>query len=226
MIELNETTWMIIAGAVALILLILWALFGRGGSRAERSYRPDVLDQGAAPAQRNQALIDTAPAAQVIVPDPLANIAAAAPPVRVASPAPEIDPAPNLPDEAPQETPPEPQRGPQPAPVPDLPDQGPAEPSPPQQTPAAMHSAEPPVSPASDDLSRIKGLGPKLQSLLPAMGVTTFAQIASWTDADLSRIDAQLGPFAGRPARDKWVEQAQHLAAGDVAGFEAKFGKV
>ena len=43
---------------------------------------------------------------------------------------------------------------------------------------------------------------------------------------DLVKLDAQLGPFAGRPARDGWVEQAKYLAAGDVAGFEARFGKV
>jgi predicted flap endonuclease-1-like 5' DNA nuclease len=79
---------------------------------------------------------------------------------------------------------------------------------------------------AADDLARIKGLGPKLQALLPTLGITTFAQIAVWTEADLARIDPLLGPFAGRPARDGWVEQAKYLAAGDVAGFEERFGKV
>ncbi|HEX4848791.1 MAG TPA: hypothetical protein VFV30_11650, partial [Novosphingobium sp.] len=85
----------------------------------------------------------------------------------------------------------------------------------------------PPVAEAGpDDLSRIKGLGPKLQALLPTLGITTFAQIAALSDADLADLDGKLGPFAGRPAKDNWVEQAKFLAAGDVAGFEAKFGKV
>ena len=42
----------------------------------------------------------------------------------------------------------------------------------------------------------------------------------------MAELDGKLGAFAGRPARDSWVEQAQFLAAGNVAGFEGKFGKV
>ena len=49
---------------------------------------------------------------------------------------------------------------------------------------------------------------------------------AALTEADLAELDARLGAFAGRPAKDNWVEQARFLAAGDTAGFEAKFGKV
>jgi predicted flap endonuclease-1-like 5' DNA nuclease len=56
--------------------------------------------------------------------------------------------------------------------------------------------------------------------------VVSFAQIAAWTEADIVAIDAQLGTFAGRSTRDQWVAQAQFLAAGDVAGYEAKFGKL
>ena len=78
----------------------------------------------------------------------------------------------------------------------------------------------------ADDLSRIKGLGPKLQALLPTLGLSTFAQIAALTEADLVALDGKLGAFAGRPAKDNWVEQARFLASGDVAGFEARFGKV
>ena len=78
----------------------------------------------------------------------------------------------------------------------------------------------------ADDLGRIKGLGPKLQALLPTLGISSFAQIAALSEADLAALDPKLGPFAGRPTRDGWVEQAKYLAAGDVAGFEALFGKV
>ena len=56
--------------------------------------------------------------------------------------------------------------------------------------------------------------------------MTSFAQIAAMTDADLAELDTKLGAFAGRPAKDSWVEQAKLLAAGDTAGFEGKFGKV
>jgi predicted flap endonuclease-1-like 5' DNA nuclease len=80
--------------------------------------------------------------------------------------------------------------------------------------------------PAGDDLTRIKGLGPRLQALLNGLGVTSFAQIAEWDDAEAERIDSQLGQFQGRIGRDSWVEQARFLAAGDVAGYEGRFGKL
>ena len=78
----------------------------------------------------------------------------------------------------------------------------------------------------ADDLTRIKGLGPKIATLLRSLGIARFAQIAAWSEADIVRIDSQLGAFQGRIARDNWVEQAGYLSAGDVSGFEARFGKV
>ena len=77
-----------------------------------------------------------------------------------------------------------------------------------------------------DDLLRIKGLGPKLVTQLHALGVTSFAQIAGWDDAEIDRIDAQLGRFQGRIRRDDWPGQARLLAAGNTSGYEAKFGKL
>ena len=78
----------------------------------------------------------------------------------------------------------------------------------------------------ADNLTRIKGLGPKIATLLRGLGVTRFDQIAAWSEADVARIDSQLGTFQGRIARDNWIEQARYLSAGDVSGFEARFGKV
>ena len=78
----------------------------------------------------------------------------------------------------------------------------------------------------ADDLSRIKGLGPKLVEQLAALGVTRFAQIAAWDEAEIDRIDAQLGRFQGRIRRDDWPGQARLLAEGDTAGYEAKFGRL
>jgi predicted flap endonuclease-1-like 5' DNA nuclease len=86
--------------------------------------------------------------------------------------------------------------------------------------------ADAPVVTEGDDLTRIKGLGPKLSRLLADLGVTRFEQIAAWTEADIVAIDAKLGAFAGRPARDAWVEQARLLVSGDAAAYEAKFGKL
>lgn len=87
--------------------------------------------------------------------------------------------------------------------------------------------AEIPRAPAPrDDLTRLKGIGPKLAALLHGVGVTGFDDIAGWDDAAIDRIDAQLGQFSGRIRRDNWVEQARLLAAGDTSGFENKFGKL
>ena len=82
-----------------------------------------------------------------------------------------------------------------------------------------------PEEPA-DDLTVLKGLGPKAAAQLNALGITRYAQIAAWSKADIAAIDARMGPFKGRIARDKWAEQARYLAEGDRAGFEAKFGKL
>jgi len=92
----------------------------------------------------------------------------------------------------------------------------------PQPAPVPASS---PAPAAADDLARIKGVGPKLVALLGELGVTTYAQIAAWSDDDVARIDAQLGRFAGRITRDQWIEQAKMLAAGDEAGFTERFGR-
>jgi len=87
-------------------------------------------------------------------------------------------------------------------------------------------SADVPLMTDGDDLTRIKGLGPKLARLLAELGVTRFEQIAAWSEADIAAIDAKLGAFAGRPTRDAWVEQARLLVSGDAAAYEARFGKL
>ena len=93
-----------------------------------------------------------------------------------------------------------------------------------QAAPKAKAAKPAPVSSIPENLELIKGLGPKVNTLLKGLGVTSFAQVASWTAADVSEIDAQLGAFAGRITRDNWIDQAQLLAAGDVVGFEQKYG--
>lgn len=65
---------------------------------------------------------------------------------------------------------------------------------------------------APDDLTRISGVGPKLQQTLNEMGIFSFRQIADWTPADRSRIEEKLA-FKGRIDRDDWVGQAAELVA-------------
>ena len=65
----------------------------------------------------------------------------------------------------------------------------------------------------ADDLKAISGIGPKLEQVLNGMGLRRYADIAALTDADVARIEAELG-LDGRIARDGWVEQARTLAKG------------
>ncbi|MBO9624533.1 MAG: hypothetical protein J7500_17630 [Sphingomonas sp.] len=91
---------------------------------------------------------------------------------------------------------------------------------------AASEPSEPVADTGGDDLTRMKGVGPKLAQRLNAVGVTRFAQLAALTPADAEALDAQLGDFRGRIHRDRWIEQAGFLARGDVPGYEAQFGKL
>lgn len=70
-----------------------------------------------------------------------------------------------------------------------------------------------------DDLKRITGIGPHLERRLKQHGITTFRQIAQWSESDIERISKELGPFAHRIHRDRWVEQAQR--AGELEGEPA-----
>jgi predicted flap endonuclease-1-like 5' DNA nuclease len=90
--------------------------------------------------------------------------------------------------------------------------------------PKAKAAKPAPTASIPDNLELIKGLGPKVNTLLKGLGVTSFAQVASWTAADVSDIDSKLGAFAGRITRDNWIDQAKLLAAGNIAGFEKKYG--
>ena len=80
---------------------------------------------------------------------------------------------------------------------------------------AAAPSEKAKVAPAkasegSDDLKRLSGVGPALEKKLHAAGVTTFAQIAAWGEADIAEFDEKLS-FKGRIEREGWVEQAQQI---------------
>ncbi|MEC9434339.1 MAG: hypothetical protein VYD87_15665 [Pseudomonadota bacterium] len=76
--------------------------------------------------------------------------------------------------------------------------------------PALLYASAPD---AIDDLKLIKGVGPKLESELNGMGIYTFAQVASLTEANLAWIDDNLSTFKGRSVRDDWIGQASKLLA-------------
>lgn len=67
------------------------------------------------------------------------------------------------------------------------------------------------VEAVSDDLELIHGVGPVLANKLKALGVFTFAQVASWTDADIEVIEPKLDTIPDRIRREGWVEHAESL---------------
>ena len=71
----------------------------------------------------------------------------------------------------------------------------------------------------ADDLKQIEGIGPVIEGMLHSFGVTSFAQIAAWTEADVAAIDARMDRFRGRIARDRWVAQARIIVTEGLERF-------
>ncbi|SMO33568.1 hypothetical protein [Paracoccus laeviglucosivorans] len=84
----------------------------------------------------------------------------------------------------------------------------------PQPKPVAKIAATADAGTAEDDLRRIKGVGPKLADWLKENGVTRFAQIAAWQQADIADFAQRLGRMGSRIEADDWVGQARILASG------------
>jgi predicted flap endonuclease-1-like 5' DNA nuclease len=84
----------------------------------------------------------------------------------------------------------------------------------------------PVAEPLAGNITQLKGLGPKLAAQLAELGITRVDQIAAMSATEIAELDAKLGAFKGRIARDRWVEQAKLLSAGDRAAYEAEFGKL
>ena len=204
MMQLAQANWPILLAALLIGLIVAWLLF-RSNRKTTIARGADTPEDGA-PARRNQALIDAPPVAAGAVGG--AAVAAKGAAVSAEPEAPAVQEETLASDE-----PSDPAVDPDPAPA-IVPASAPAE------TTATAPSG------TADDLKRIKGVGPKLAALLNELGVTSFAQIAAWDDAEVDRIDAELGRFQGRIRRDDWRTQARFLAAGDTSGYESEFGKL
>ncbi|WP_372836824.1 50S ribosomal protein L21 [Puniceibacterium confluentis] len=80
---------------------------------------------------------------------------------------------------------------------------------------AEKKAAAPKAAPAAaggDDLKELSGVGPALEKKLHDAGITTYAQIAAWSEADVEKF-GELLSFKGRIEREGWIEQAKALAA-------------
>ena len=93
---------------------------------------------------------------------------------------------------------------------------GGAKPAAKAKAPKAEKAAAPVAAAAAgkgDDISLIGGVGPKMETGLIELGFITFAQIAAWTEDDVTKVEAHLKQ-KGRVAREEWIEQAKELLAG------------
>lgn len=68
-----------------------------------------------------------------------------------------------------------------------------------------------PVEAKGDDLTKIRGIGKKLQVKLSELGVTTFQELADMTPSDIDTITEQLD-FKGRITFEDWIVHATELA--------------
>ncbi|MBY5974118.1 50S ribosomal protein L21 [Ferrimonas balearica] len=82
-----------------------------------------------------------------------------------------------------------------------------AAPAPKAEKKAAAPKAE--AAAGADDLKKLSGVGPALEKKLVAAGITSFAQIAAWTDADIEALD---DAFKGKAQSNNWVAEAKELA--------------
>ncbi|MDG6077605.1 hypothetical protein E3U23_00135 [Erythrobacter litoralis] len=202
--------WLVVALIIGLI--VAWYVFHASRKTNVTGTSRDVLDDGADRAERNRALIDSAPAATR---DPAPNAAAepetivpvAAPTglggtgAAVAAAADEAEYTHAKEADTPAET---------------------------ERTATTTTETVSSGVPSDDanELTRLKGVGPKLALRLNELGITSIAQIAEWDDVDIDRIDPELGRFQGRIRRDAWVEQARLLTSGETGAYQDKFGRL
>ncbi|MGE0629444.1 MAG: hypothetical protein AB7O43_16645 [Hyphomicrobiaceae bacterium] len=90
--------------------------------------------------------------------------------------------------------------------------------------PPAVPPGQSGIRRSTDNLMRIRGIGPLIEQRLTALGVTRLHQIASWDAAEVERIEAALG-LNGRVVREQWVEQARILAGGGETEFSRRIDR-
>lgn len=197
----------LIAGGIVAALLILW--FGARAASRRSAARRELEETGQVEYVGEESQV-AAPIERVAGPLPSLSIPEP-------EPAPAVEPAAEAaPVAGPAAVEPEPAIDPAPAAV---------EPEP---APAAEPEAapQPAAASTSDDLTRMKGVGPRLAERLNSAGITRFEQLAALSAEDVDALDTRLGDFRGRIHRDRWIEQATLLASGDIAAYEEKFGKL
>jgi len=106
-------------------------------------------------------------------------------------------------------------------------DEVPTESAPPKES----HSGQQPITllthprnDQKDNLTRIKGIGVKIEEGLNGVGVYHFDQIAAWTQENVVWADKKLN-LMGRIVREKWIDQSRLLAQGEETEFSKRVDK-
>jgi predicted flap endonuclease-1-like 5' DNA nuclease len=83
---------------------------------------------------------------------------------------------------------------------------------------------EAPHNGSADDLKLISGIGNKTEKTLHELGIWHYDQLARWTNDEAAWIDDYF-KFKGRIIRERWIAQANALAAGGIEEYTRRFGK-
>ena len=78
-----------------------------------------------------------------------------------------------------------------------------------------------PYNGKKDNLTKIKGIGIKIEQTLNELGIYHFSQIANWNEHNITWIEKHLD-FPGRIIREQWIEQAKILAKGQDTEFSKR----
>lgn len=97
-----------------------------------------------------------------------------------------------------------------------------AAPKPKAAKPAGPERLKAPRKGKADDLKEIEGIGPAMEKLVNSLGFYHFEQIATWTEADIAIVDAEMKTFKGRITRDKWVAQAKIIVTEGLEAFRER----
>jgi large subunit ribosomal protein L27 len=71
-----------------------------------------------------------------------------------------------------------------------------------------------PKAAKGDDLKKVEGIGPKIEELFHAAGITTFAQLSETATERMEAILAEAGPRFSTHNPSTWAQQAALAAAG------------
>ncbi|MBR9825323.1 MAG: 50S ribosomal protein L21 [Alphaproteobacteria bacterium] len=79
--------------------------------------------------------------------------------------------------------------------------------------PKAEAKTEAPAAAAgNDELTKLTGVGPALATKLNDAGITSFAQIAAWTEADMDALSETITGLKAKAEKGDWIAAAKDLA--------------